>query len=527
MLVRTSVTKGMTGGFRPRILASMAKPKQPQRTTTGVPGLDNILQGGIPTGQMYLIEGDPGTGKTTLAMQFMIEGVERGGTSLYLTLSEPTTELKATAASHGWSLDAVEIVEFVPDEATLAPDGQYTVFHPSEVELATTIQRLIAEVDRLKPDRLVIDSLSELRLLASDAIRYRRQLLALKHYFAGRKTTVLLLDDQTRDQSDMQLQSIAHGVIRMEKLPRSYGVTRRRIEIVKMRGSAFREGYHDYTLREGGVVVYPRLVAGEHESWFLGQDVTSGVRELDLILGGGIPRGSSTLVTGPTGIGKSTICMQFAIAAATRGDRAIVYAFDEVLQTAKQRATSMGMEIEGPIERGMLSMTQVNPAELSPGEFIWQIRNDVEERDARVVVIDSLNGLLYSMPGELDLILHLHELLAFLSQKGVVTLLVMTQKGVVGSMSSDLNVSYLADTVLLMRYFEAAGEIRQTLSVLKKRLGSHERTLREFWFGKGGIKVGEPLTRFRGVLTGVPELTGEAAGNGRGRRVLAGDDDLG
>ena len=506
----------------------MASPKQPQRMTTGVPGLDNLLQGGIPTGQMYLIEGDPGTGKTTLAMQFMIEGVERGGTSLYLTLSEPKSELEASAASHGWSLNAVEIVEFVPDEATLAPDGQYTVFHPSEVELATTIQRLIAEVDRLKPDRLVIDSLSELRLLASDAIRYRRQLLALKHYFAGRNTTVFLLDDRTTDRSDLQLQSIAHGVIRMEKLPRSYGVTRRRIEVIKLRGSAFREGYHDYTLREGGVVVYPRLVAGEHESWFLGQDVKSGVAELDLILGGGLPRGSSTLMVGPTGIGKSTICMQFAIAAATRGDRAIVYAFDEVLRTAKERATSMGIDIEGPMERGTLAMTQVNPAELSPGEFIWQIRNEVEERDARVVVIDSLNGLLYSMPGELDLILQLHELLAFLSQKGVVTLLVLTQKGVMGTTTPEVNVSYLTDSVLLMQYFEAEGEIRQTISVLKKRLGKHERTLREFRFGEGGIEVGEPLAEFRGVLTGAPELqTAGRAGQGyKGRRFDAGDDSL-
>ncbi len=505
----------------------MTTAKQPHRIQTGIPGLDDILQGGIPSGQMYLIEGDPGTGKTTLAMQFMLEGSSQGGRSLYVTLSEPVSELKASAESHGWSLDSIEVVEFVPDEATLAPDGQYTVFHPSELELATTIQRLIAEIDRVKPERLVIDSLSELRLLASDSIRYRRQLLALKHYFSGRQTTVLLLDDRTTDRTDLQLQSIAHGVIRMEKLPRSYGVTRRRIEVIKMRGSAFREGYHDYTLREGGVVVYPRLVAGEHDSWYVGQDVKSGVAELDSILGGGLPRGSSTLVVGPTGVGKSTVCMQYAVAAAARGDRAIIYMFDEVLRTAQERASMMGMDVEGQMKRGMLAMTQVDPAELSPGEFTWQIRRDVEERDTRVVVIDSLNGFLYSMQGELDLILHMHELLAFLSQKGVVTLLVMTQHGLVGTMSSDVDVSYLTDSVLLMRYFEAEGEIRQTISVLKKRLGNHERTLREFSFGPGGIRVGEPLRQFRGVLTGVPELRSASEMETRPGLGLGGDDGLG
>lgn len=484
----------------------MAKQYELKRIPTGVGGLDDILGGGLPAGQMYLIEGDPGTGKTTLAMQFILAGTQQGENCLYITLSESEDELLSSAASHGWDTTHIPIAEFVPAEASLSPEAQYTVFHPSEVELATTIQKLTTVIEERKPTRVVIDSLSELRLLASDTMRYRRQLLALKHFFAGRDTTVLLLDDRTADGADKQLQSIAHGVLRLEKLPRSYGVNRRSVEIVKLRGSAFREGVHDYTITHGGLHIYPRLIAAEHEEVFDGSRVESGIGSLDKMFGGGISRGSTTLIVGPTGSGKSTLAMQFAYAAASRGDRAIVYSFDEIKRTACLRAEALGMDVTKQVENGNLSISQVDPAELSPGEFIWQIRSDVDERDTRVVVIDSLNGFINAMPGERDINLSLHELLAYLNQKGVITFLILSQRGLVGTMTAEADVSYLADTVIVLRYFEARGEIRQAISVLKQRIGEHERTIRELSFADNQIRVGSPLAEFRGVLTGVPEL---------------------
>ncbi len=487
----------------------MNKPIAPSRVDTGVQGLNDILSGGLPVGQMYLLEGSPGTGKTTLAMQFIRTAILAGEKALYITLSESKRELEASAQSHGWQVDELSIAEFVPEEATLHPEQQYTVFHPSEVELVSTIHKLTQLIETEKPSRIVIDSLSELRLLAADTMRYRRQLLALKQFFAGRDTTVLLLDDRSADGSDMQLQSIAHGVIRLDKVPRSYGVTRRQVEILKLRGSAFREGFHDYTIQTGGLRIFPRLIANEHTKTFPDERVLSGIPALDEMFCGGIARGSSTLLVGPTGAGKSTLSMQFACSASQRGDRAIVYSFDEVLKTAQDRAEALGLPVREQIRLGMLAMSQVDPAELSPGEFIAQIRADVEERDTRVVVIDSLNGLLNAMPGERDLILQLHELVAYLNQKGIVTFLVLTQHGLVGSIQTDLDVSYLADTVLLLRYFEAAGEIRQAIAVLKQRVGRHERALREFSLFDSSIKVGKPLRGFRGILTGVPDLLSE------------------
>ena len=483
----------------------MSRGATPFRIDTGVTGLNDILLGGFPPGQMYLIEGTPGTGKTTLAMQFIRAGIRAGERGLYITLSESKRELEASARSHGWNAEELPIAEFIPEEATLSPDQQYTVFHPSEVELVSTIHKLTKLIEERRPSRLVIDSLSEVRLLASDTMRYRRQLLALKQFFAGRDTTVLLLDDHSNESGNQQLESIAHGVVRLDKVQRSYGVTRRKVEIVKLRGSAFREGFHDYTIKTGGLEVYPRLVANEHDSTFPTERVKSGIDALDEMFGGGVNRGSSILLVGPTGAGKSTMAMQFAYAAARRGDRSIVYAFDEVLRTAIERAEALGLQVRGEIAKGTLGLSQIDPAELSPGEFIAQIRADVEEKDTRVLVIDSLNGLSNSMPGERDLTLQLHELIAYLNQKGIITFLLLTQHGVVGTMHTDVDVSYLADTVVLLRYFESLGEMRQVISVLKQRVGRHERSLREFKLDKDGISVGEPLTNFQGVLTGIPD----------------------
>ena len=397
------------------------------RIDTGVSGLNDILSGGLPPGQMYLLEGDPGTGKTTLAMQFILAGTRVGDRALYIALSESKSELEGSARSHGWNTEELPIAEFIPAEASLTPEQQYTVFHPSEVELAGTIHKLTQLIDELKPDRVVIDSLSELRLLAADTMRYRRQLLALKRFFAGRDTTVLLLDDRTAEGSDMQLQSIAHGVVRLEKVQRSYGVTRRHVEIIKLRGSAFREGRHDYTIQRGRMSIYPRLIASEHDASFDGARIVSGLPVLDGMFGGGLNRGSSTLVLGPSGAGKSTLAMVYAYAAAKRGERTIVYVFDEVLRTAQD-------------------------------------------------------------------------------QKGVATILVYTQHGLVGSMQTEVDVSYLSDTVVLLRYFEAEGEIRQLISVIKQRIGAHERTLREFRMSSKGVEIGETLRSYRGVLTGIPEF---------------------
>lgn len=489
----------------------MAVFKDPLRVKTGVPGLDDVLHGGLPAAQMYLLEGDPGTGKTTLAMQFIMEGVSRGEKALYVTLSEPRSELESSALSHGWDIAKLPIAEFVPAEALMTPEQQYTMFHPSEVELSDTIQRLTRLIDEVKPHRIVIDSLSELRLLASDTMRYRRQLLALKQFFVGRDTTVLLLDDRTGDGNDMQLQSIAHGVLRLEKVQRSYGTTRRRIEIVKLRATPYREGFHDYTIKTGGMEIYPRLVAAEHSIRFEGERISSGLAGLDEMFGGGISRGSSTLITGPTGSGKSTLAMQFASEAVKRGDKASIFVFDEVLRTALDRAEALGMPVRQQIEDGLLSVAQVDPAELSPGELTSRIRTAVEREDTRVLVIDSLNGFLNAMPGEKDLSLHLHEMISFLNQRGVITFLVLTQHGLVGTIQANIDVSYLADTVVMLRYFETQGTMRQAISVVKQRVGTHERTLREFSLCKDGIVIGRPLASFLGVLTGLPELS-EAAG---------------
>ena len=476
------------------------------RLLTGVSGLDDILLGGLSKSHMYLVEGKSGTGKTTLGLQFVLEGKRMGERCLYVTLSESKAELEAAAMSHGWSLDDIAIAEFVPDEASLSEEERYTVFHPGEVELATTIKKLLAEIERIAPERLVIDSLSEFRLLAQDPLRYRRQLLALKQFFAGRKTTVLLLDDSTSDGEDQQVLSVVHGVIRLARIQRSYGVARRHLEIAKIRSVAYREGYHDYTLDHRGVMVYPRLVAAEHGEDFPDELLSSDLPPLDALFSGGIERGTSTLVFGPAGVGKSSVSMQYACAAATRGERAVVYYFDETIRTARKRAHSLGMKVDAEIKKQRLCLEQMDAAELSPGEFVWKIRREVEENNARVIVIDSLNGYLLSMPGEADLALHMHELLEFLNQKGVTTFLILTQQTLLGEGSGDINISYLADNVMIMRYFEAEASVRRAISVLKKRSGAHENTIRELRFGRNGIQLGEPLAGFKGVLSGTPDF---------------------
>ena len=472
------------------------------RTTTGVAGLDDILHGGLPSGQMYLVEGNPGTGKTTIALQFILEGARLGEQTLYVTLSESKRELEVAAASHGWSLAGVEIVEFVPEEAALNAEDSYTVFHPNEVELASTIKKLIEEIERVNARRVVLDSLSELRLLAVEPVKYRRQLLALKRYFAGRGMTTLLLDDKSGNGDDVQLQSIAHGVVRLQKHPRTYGITRRQIEVIKVRGSAFREGLHDYNIDAAGLHVYPRLVASEHAATFEEELLPGGSAELDSMFGGGVDRGSSTLVVGPTGVGKSSVVMQYLVSAASRGERAVLYTFDESVRTARARAASLGLQIEQQIADGRLQLVQVDPAELSPGEFVSQIRQAVDDDHARVIVIDSLNGFLHAMAGEADLPLQLHELLTFLGSRGVATFLVMTQHGFLGETRTQADVSYLADNVLLMRYFEAQGTVRRAFSVIKKRSGAHETAIRELRLSSSGVHIGEPLTQYRGLLSG-------------------------
>ena len=472
---------------------------------TGVPGLDDVLGGGLTPARLYLVEGTPGAGKTTIAMQFLREGVRNGESVLYVTLSETIAELQGVAESHGWDLSGVHIRELLPTQESLQPDEQYTMFHPSEMELSETTRRIIEDVDRLHPTRVVFDSLSELRLLAGNSLRYRRQILALKQFFAGRTCTVLLLDDMTAQQHDLHVQSIAHAVLRLEQLQSDYGAERRRLLVVKYRGRAYRGGYHDYKIARGGLLVYPRLVASEHAGEVIRTKMPSGIGPLDDLLGGGLEKGTSTLFVGAPGTGKSTVAVQFALAAAQRGECAALFLFDESISTMLTRCKGMGMDLSPFIESGHVLLRQIDPAELSPGELVHDIRRAVLDKGVTVVVIDSLNGYLNAMPDERFLIVQLHELLTFLGQAGVATLMIGAQHGVIGSqMQSPVDASYLADAVVLLRYFESDGEVRQAISVMKKRGGAHERTIRDFRMTADGLHVGPPLREFRGILTGVP-----------------------
>ena len=476
---------------------------------TGIVGLDDILNGGLARGRLYLVEGVPGSGKTTLAMQFLMDGARRGEKVLYITLSETREELETVAASHRWDLSGISIRELLPQENALESDEQYTMYHPSEVELAATTKSILEDVQKLKPTRVVFDSLSELRLVAGNPLRYRRQILALKQYFAGRGCTVILLDDMTATDHDLHVQSIAHGVILLQHLSPEYGAERRRLRVIKYRGSEFRGGYHDYLIKKGGLVVFPRLIAAEHRQTRSDHKLASMVPELDDLLGGGIEEGTSTLVVGGAGTGKSTISAQFCVAAAARGQKSIIFMFDESPNTLFTRCCGLGIDIEGQVAAGLIKLVQVDPAELSPGELAFQIREAVEVDDVKIVAIDSLNGYLNAMPEERFLTIQLHELLMYLSEKSVASLLIGAHHGIIGSqMQAPVDASYLADAVILLRYFEAKGEVRQAISVVKKRGGVHERTIREFGMSNGKIRVGDPLRHFRGVLTGVPVYEG-------------------
>lgn len=472
---------------------------------TGVPGLDDVLGGGLTANRLYLVEGTPGSGKTTIALQFLMAGAQRGESVLYVTLSETSSELAGVARSHGWDLQGIHVREMLPTPDSLEPDEQYTMFHPSEVELSETTLRILSDVDLIRPSRVVFDSLSELRLLAGNSLRYRRQILALKQFFAGRNCTVLLLDDMTAVEHDLQVQSISHAVLRLEQMHSDYGAVRRRLIVAKFRGQAYRGGFHDYKIERGGLQVYPRLVAAEHTAPTTHPRMPSGLDALDTLLGGGLERGTSTLFLGAPGTGKSTVAVQFAIAAAQRGECAALFIFDESLSTLRTRCEGMGMDLAPYLASGHIRVRQVDPAELSPGEFVHLIRLAVTEHASTVVVIDSLNGYLNAMPDERFLIVQLHELLSYLGQRGVATLLIGAQHGLIGMhMQAPVDASYLADAVVLLRYFEADGEVRQAISVLKKRGGAHERSIREFSMHHDGIRIGEPLRQFRGILTGVP-----------------------
>jgi circadian clock protein KaiC len=492
----------------------MPRPTDPQANPelvaqTGIDGLDDILKGGLARGHVYLVEGIPGSGKTTLSMQFLIEGLKRGESVLYITLSETAEELHAVARSHGWSLDGVAIRELLPDEDALESHQQYTMYHPSEVELASTTKTIIEDVKERKPVRVVVDSLSELRLLAGNPLRYRRQLLALKQYFSGRQCTVILLDDMTAADHDRHVQSIVHGVIFLQHLSPEYGAERRRVRIIKYRGREFRGGYHDYLIKKGGLVVFPRLVAAESRQSMVGEKLGSGLREFDDLLGGGIEEGTSTLVVGGAGTGKSTLAAQFCATAAKRGQKSVIFMFDESPNTLFTRCAGLNINLLQHVADGLVRLVQVDPAELSPGELAFNVCQAVERDGVRIVVIDSLNGYLNAMPEERFLTIQLHELLMFLSQHGVASLLIGAHHGVIGAnMQMPVDASYLADAVILLRYFEARGEVRQAISIVKKRGGVHERTIREFGMTDGAIKVGAPLREFRGVLTGVPVYEG-------------------
>nr|WP_247887340.1 ATPase domain-containing protein [Azospirillum sp. SYSU D00513] len=474
---------------------------------TGIPEFDLILRGGLPRERLHLLEGSPGTGKTTIAMQFLIQGRDDvGEKGLYVSLSESTSELAASAASHGWSLDGIEVFELVPLEAQL--DRQQSILYPAEIELGETMRLVMDRIQALDPDRVVIDSLSELRLLAQDQLRYRRQILALKQFLQERRCTTLVLDDLTNRDGSKDLHSLMHTVISLEQVERSYGAARRRLRIAKMRGATYQSGWHDFAITSGAVLVFPSLIAEEHKTEFEAGEVSSGVKSLDELTGSGLARGTTTMLVGPSGVGKSSLALQYVAEAVRRGEYAAYFSFDETFATLLQRSTALGIDIAEALKEGKLGWERANPSRLSPGEFVWQVRRGVEDRKARVVVIDSLNSYLSTMPEEQALTLQMHELLTYLNNQGVVTILILAQQGIVGDVQNPVDLSFMSDAVVLMRFFEAYGEVRKAISVVKKRSGVHELSIREFRLFPEGMQVGPRLMDFHGILTGVPSYSG-------------------
>jgi circadian clock protein KaiC len=487
---------------------------EPAKARTGVPGLDTILDGGLAAGHVFLLEGNPGTGKTTIALKFLLEGVKAGQRGLYITLSETEQELRTSASSHGWTIDeSIEIFELVPPESLLDTEQHQSLLYSSDLELGETTKLIFQAFERVRPNRVVLDSLSEIRLLAQSSLRYRRQILVLKHYFARQGATVLLLDDMTSEQLDKTVHSVVHGVVHLDELAPNYGAERRRVRITKYRGQAYRGGYHDFAIRHGGVLVFPRLVAAEHRTPFSRHVLTTDIPEFDALLGGGVEQGSSAVIIGPSGTGKSTVAIQFAVAAIARGETAAIFVFDEELGLLFRRTRSMGFDLEALRDRGSLLIEQVDAAEMSPGEFTVRVRERVDTAQVKTVVIDSLNGYQAAMPEEKALTLHIHELLQYLNRQGASTFLTVAQHGLIDNIQASVDVTYLADTVILLRYFEAAGRVKRAVSVIKKRTGEHEDTIREFRIGPRGLSMGEPVTGFQGVLRGVPVLIGDRQDN--------------
>lgn len=476
---------------------------------TGVPGLDEVLGGGYAAQRAHLIEGRPGGGKTTMGMQFLMDGIARGERGLYITLSESRRELMSVAERHGWSLDGIDIYELVPPELSLDSEKQQSLVHSSDLELGETVRMALVEIERVKPMRVVFDSLSEIRLLSQGSLRYRRQVLALKSYFLLNNATVLMLDDMSAEDDDLNLHSISHAVIRLEQIVPSYGSSRRRLNVIKMRGTRYQGGFHDFVIQVGGLRVFPRLIAADHHASFVPGPVVSNVPELDVVLGGGMDRGTSTLIVGPSGAGKSTLALCYLFAALERGEPALVISFDETISILLRRAAGIGMDLAPHYQSGLLRIEQIDPANVSPGEFSGSVRDAVESDGAKLVVIDSLTGYVSAMPEQPYLILQMHEMLTYLNQQGIVTILILAQHGMVGRMDSPVDLTYVSDTVVMLRFFEASGRVRRALSVLKKRTGPHEDTIREFRIDGSGLRVGEPLTDFRGVLTGVPVYEGD------------------
>lgn len=495
----------------------MPEARPTRKIRTGIPEFDLILRGGLPMERLHLLEGAPGTGKTTIAMQFLLQGREDGRRGLYVSLSETAAELCASAASHGWSLDDIGLFELVPLEARL--DRQQSVLYPSEVELGETMRLITERIEADDPELVVIDSLSELRLLAQDQLAYRRQILALKQFLHGRHCTTLVLDDLTGPSGKRDLHSLMHSVVSLEQIERSYGAARRRLRIAKMRGAEYQSGWHDFAITTGSVTIFPSLIADEHKTDFDPDTASSGLSGLDDLLGGGLTRGTTTMLLGPSGAGKSSVALQYVAAAVERGERAAFFSFDETFETLAQRSTALGIDVRDAVENGQLGWERANPSRLSPGEFVWQVRRQVEDHGARMVVIDSLNSYLATMPEETALTLQMHELLTYLNNQGVVTILILAQQGIIGDIHNPVDLSFMSDTVVLLRFFEAGGEVRKAISVVKKRTGIHELSIREFRLFPDGMQIGPRLMEFRGVLTGVPFFDGsqDSLLDGRGK----------